>query len=45
MPRAKPEPPKQPANLSAQQMQAGIERLTKRLAEVKTFDPRSVTEQ
>jgi predicted nucleotide-binding protein len=46
MARQKPElPAKQPATLSHQQLQAGIERLTKRIEEVRAFDPRSVTEQ
>jgi predicted nucleotide-binding protein len=46
MARQKSEPAdKQPATLSPQQLQAGIERLTKRIEEVKAFDPRSVTEQ
>src|SRR5271170_3419681 len=42
---SKPPPPKQAAQLSAQQITAGIERLKKRLEEVQRFDPRSVTDQ
>ena len=46
MARQKTEPPaKQPATLSPQQLRAGIERLQKRIEEVKAFDPRSVTDQ
>lgn len=45
MPPRKPLPPKQPARLTQQEMQAGINRLKKRLEEVKQFDPRSVSEQ
>lgn len=41
---AKP-PSKQPAQLTPQQMIAGIERLKKRLEEVERFDPLSVTDQ
>jgi predicted nucleotide-binding protein len=36
---------KRPADLSPEQMIAGIERLTKRLEEVRKFEPTSVTEQ
>jgi predicted nucleotide-binding protein len=43
--RSKSPPPKQPANLSIAEMQAGIQRLRKRLDEVKAFDPRTVTAQ
>src|SRR5438132_445031 len=43
--RSKQEPPKAPARLSPAQMQAGIERLRKRVEEVRLFDPQSVTEQ
>ncbi len=43
--RSKAPPPKQPANLTGAEMQAGIQRLQKRLDEVKAFDPRSVTAQ
>ena len=45
MARSTQPPPKQPANLSPQQITAGIERLTKRLEELQRFDPASVTEQ
>jgi len=45
MARTKPQPSKQSAILSAQQLQAGIDRLQKRIEEVKAFDPRSVTDQ
>ena len=37
--------PKQPAQLTAGDMRAGIERLQRRLAEAKQFEPQSVTEQ
>jgi hypothetical protein len=37
--------PKQPANLTSQQITAGIERLKKRLEELQRFDPASVAEQ
>ncbi|WP_020176455.1 TIR domain-containing protein [Methyloferula stellata] len=37
--------PPQAAKLTPQQMQAGITRLTKRLDEVKAFNPQSVTDQ
>jgi predicted nucleotide-binding protein len=43
--RSKTPPPKQPANLTVADMQAGIQRLQKRLDEVKAFDGRSVTAQ
>jgi Predicted nucleotide-binding protein containing TIR-like domain len=43
--RAAPPPVKRPAELSATQMQFGIDRLTKVLDRVRQFDPRSVTEQ
>ena len=42
--RSTPEP-KQPATLTPEQMRAGIDRLQKRLEELKEFDPQSVTEQ
>ncbi len=42
--RSTPEP-KQPARLTPEQMRAGIDRLEKRLEELKEFDPQSVTEQ
>jgi hypothetical protein len=42
MARSNQPPPKQPANLSPQQITAGIERLTKRLEELQRFDPTSV---
>jgi hypothetical protein len=45
MARTRSEVPKQPARLTPVEMQAGIERLHRRLEEVKQFDPRSVTEQ
>jgi predicted nucleotide-binding protein len=38
-------PPKQPAQLTPQQMTAGIERLRKRREEVERFNPLSVTDQ
>jgi hypothetical protein len=38
-------PVKRPAELSAAQMQLGIDRLTKVLDRVRQFDPPSVTEQ
>lgn len=38
-------PAKQPARLSIQELQAGIGRLQKRVAEVNQFDPASVTDQ
>jgi predicted nucleotide-binding protein len=42
----RPTPPiKRPAELAPDQMQAGIERLTKRLEEIRRFDPTTVTEQ
>jgi predicted nucleotide-binding protein len=37
-------PSKQPASLTPEEMRAGIERLKKRLEEVKAFDPGSVTD-
>ena len=37
--------PKEAAKLSPQEMTLGIERLTKRLADVESFDPTSVTDQ
>jgi predicted nucleotide-binding protein len=37
--------PKQPAQLTPQQMTAGIDRLKKRLEELKRFEPTSITEQ
>jgi predicted nucleotide-binding protein len=46
MARQKPEPPaKQPASLSPQQLQAGIERLKKCIERVEAFDPNNVKEQ
>ena len=45
MARSSKPPPKQPANLTPQQITAGIQRLTKRLEELQRFDTASVTEQ
>jgi predicted nucleotide-binding protein len=45
MARSNQPPPKQPANLSPQQITAGIERLAKRFEELQQFDPTSVTDQ
>lgn len=44
-PRSMPDHLKQPARLTSEEMQAGIERLKKRLGEVKAFIPGSVTDQ
>ncbi len=43
--RASPTPPKQVAQLSPEQMQAGIDRLQRLLERVRQFDPQSVTDQ
>src|SRR5579871_1712316 len=45
MPTRKPPPPQQPARLTPEEMQAGIKRLTRRLEEVKQFNPQSVPNQ
>jgi hypothetical protein len=45
MARSQPKLPKQPVKLTPGEMQAGIERLQRRLEEVKQFDPHSVNEQ
>jgi predicted nucleotide-binding protein len=43
--RSTPSPPVQSAQLTSEQMRAGIGRLRKLIDEIKLFDPRSVTEQ
>jgi hypothetical protein len=40
--QSKPQLPKQPALLTLQEMNSGIERLKKRLEDVNRFEPRSV---
>jgi hypothetical protein len=43
--QSKPQLPKQPALLTLQEMNSGIERLKKRLEDVNRFEPRSVIDQ